>query len=127
MVRNLDRIAAVLALIIGAMAIFAGGKVLLGNDPGYYVINWLVVYNFVIGLISAFVTAILIWKRSRYALPAAIATLSLHALVMLTILIGFGNVVAKDSIVAMTIRIVVWAIIVGLLIVARRCTSAANA
>jgi hypothetical protein len=30
---NLNKIAAVLAFIIGGMAIFAGGKVLLRNDP----------------------------------------------------------------------------------------------
>lgn len=127
MAKNSYRIAAVLALIIGTMAIFAGGRVLLGNDPGYYVIDWLLVYNFLLGLLSAFVTAILIWKRSRYALPAAIATLSLHILVMLTILIGFGDVVAKDSLVAMTIRIVVWAIIVGLLVFSARRTATASA
>ena len=38
---TLNKIAAILAFGIGAMAVFAGGKVLLGNDPGYYVINWL--------------------------------------------------------------------------------------
>ena len=113
--KSLYRIAAVLAFIIGAMAIFAGGQVLLGKDPGYYVINWLPVYNFIVGVLSVFVIALLIWKRSTYAIPAAVATLSLHTLVMLTILIGYGDVVAKDSIVAMTIRITVWLIILGLL------------
>ena len=113
--KSLYRIAAVLAFIIGAMAIFAGGQVLLGKDPGYYVINWLPVYNFIGGVLSVFVIALLIWLRSPYAIPAAVAMLSLHALVMLTILIGYGDVVAKDSIVAMTIRITVWLIILGLL------------
>ena len=37
MKRPLSKIAAVLAFIIGAMAVFAGGQVLLGRDPGYYV------------------------------------------------------------------------------------------
>ena len=37
-------IAAALALVIGVMAIIAGGQVLfLGRDPGYDVIDWLVV------------------------------------------------------------------------------------
>lgn len=31
----LTKIAAVLAFIIGAMAVFAGVQVLLGNDPGF--------------------------------------------------------------------------------------------
>lgn len=32
---NLSKIASILAFVIGAMAIFAGGKVLLGIPPGY--------------------------------------------------------------------------------------------
>ncbi|MDZ7843225.1 MAG: hypothetical protein U5K99_00245 [Anaerolineales bacterium] len=40
-----NRTAAALAFIIGAMAIFAGGQVLLGNMPDYYVLDWLPVFN----------------------------------------------------------------------------------
>lgn len=36
---NLNKNAAVLAFIVGAMAVFAGGQVLLGKLPDYYVIN----------------------------------------------------------------------------------------
>jgi len=43
---TLNEIAAILALIIGGMAIFAGGSALLGRDPGYYFINWLLLYNY---------------------------------------------------------------------------------
>lgn len=49
-----NRIAALLALVIGLMAIFAGGRVLLGILPDYYVIDWLPVYNFIMGAVSAF-------------------------------------------------------------------------
>ena len=42
------KIASILAFIIGGMAVFAGAQVLLGNDPGYYVINWLPIYNYTI-------------------------------------------------------------------------------
>ena len=117
---NRSRIAAVLALIIGAMAVFAGGRVLLGNDPGYYVIGWLPVYNFIIGLLSASLVAWLIWKQSRYAIPAAALVLVTHAVVMLILLIGYGDVVARDSIVAMTIRITTWVIILALLAYPKR-------
>lgn len=37
---NLNKIASVLAFIIGAMAAVAGGQVLVGKTPEYYVINW---------------------------------------------------------------------------------------
>jgi len=124
--KNLYRISAVFALIIGGMAVIAGWQVLLGQDPGYYVIDWLPVYNFIIGLLSVFVTAILIWKCSPYAIPAAVATLSAHVAVMLILLIGYGDVVAKDSIVAMTTRITVWVIILALLFYASRRNVAAS-
>lgn len=111
-----NRTAAVLAFIIGAMAIFAGGQVLLGNMPDYYVIAWLPVYNFALGLASSFFTAIVLWKNGKLALAAALTTLGLHVLVMLILLGGYREVVASDSIRAMTIRISAWAIITGLII-----------
>lgn len=118
--RILSKIAAVLAFIIGAMAIFAGGQVLLGKDPGYYVIGWLPVYNFTAGLLTVAVTAVLIWRGSRYALPAAVITLAAHVLVMVILQTAYRGVVAVDSIRAMTIRIVVWLVILGLMLVQRR-------
>lgn len=117
---KLTKIAAILAFMIGVMAVFAGGRVLLGTDPGYYVIDWLPVYNFTVGMITVLVTAILIWKNSRYAWPAAVATLSAHVLVMLSLLIAYRDVVAPDSLVAMTVRIVVWLIILALLRAAKK-------
>ncbi len=112
---NLYRIASVLAFIIGAMAIFAGGQALLGRDPGYYVINWLLLYNYTMGVLTIFVTAILIWKRHKLAMPAAMGTFGVHALVMLILQVGYHGVVAMESIVAMTVRIVVWGVILGLM------------
>lgn len=111
----LSKIAAILAFIIGGMAIVAGGKVLLGEDPGYYVINWVPVYNYTVGILTVFVTAILIWARSRPSLPAAIATLSFHGLVLLILQAAYSSVVATESIRAMTIRLAVWIIILGLM------------
>ena len=98
-----NKIASIIAIVIGGMAIFAGGKVLLGNDPGYYVINWLPVYNYTIGILTVFVVAILMWVNSKLALPAAMGTFSVHALVMLILQTTYREVVAPDSIQAMTI------------------------
>ena len=112
---NLNKIAAVLAFIIGAMAVFAGGQVLLGNLPDYYVINWLPVYNYTVGILTVFVTAILIWSRHRFAMPVAIATFGIHTLVMLILQISYRDVVAIDSIVAMTVRMTIWIIILAML------------
>ena len=112
---TLNKIAAILAFVIGAMAVFAGGKVLLGNDPGYYVINWLPVYNYTIGILTVFITAALIRVRHRLALPIAAATFGVHTLVMLVLQVAYRDVVAIDSVVAMTIRLIAWVIILTLM------------
>lgn len=111
------KIAAVLAFIIGAMAIFAGGQVLLGKVMDYYVIDWLPIYNLIAGLVSSFITAILIWKGSKYAMSAAIGIFAVHGTVMLVLQIAYQEVVAPDSIKAMTVRLVVWLIILSLMII----------
>lgn len=103
--------AAIIAWIIGGMAVFVGGRVLLGTLPDYYVIEWLPIYNFIVGVVTVLVTAVLIWRNSRYALPAAIVTLTAHILVLLT---AFRDVVAQDSLVAMVVRSVTWTIILVL-------------
>ena len=111
----LNKIGAILAFIIGGMAVFAGIKVLLGNDPGYYVINWLPIYNYTAGIFSVFISAILIWTNHKFAKWMAIGTLAVHFLVMVILQTAYRNVVAPDSIMAMTIRISVWVIILGLI------------
>ena len=110
-----NKIASVLAFLIGGMAIFAGGKVLLGIDPGYYVIHWVPVYNYTIGILTVFITAILIWTNSRFAPLAAVGTFSLHAVVMVLLQAVFRSTVASESIQAMTLRLIVWAVILGLM------------
>ena len=116
----LNRIASVLAFIIGLMAVFAGGKVLLGLLPDYYVISWLPIYNFTMGLVSIFFSAIVIWRNNRFAMPAAIGTFGLHAIVMLILQTAYREVVATDSIVAMTVRMSFWVLIIILLFLQQR-------
>ncbi len=111
----LNKIAAMLAFIIGAMAIFAGGKVLLGILPDYYVIQWLPPYNFTLGVLSAFLASPLIWKNHPFAMPFALAIFSLHAVVLLILQPAFRHVVAPDSLFAMTVRLVAWLAILALL------------
>ncbi|MDX9992272.1 MAG: hypothetical protein RBS68_09515 [Anaerolineales bacterium] len=120
MKRNLNRIAAALAFLIGAMSIVAGGKALQGWDPGYNVLGWLPVYNFAMGILTVLIPSILIWRAGRFALPAAIATFGIHALTLLVLVAAFRGVVAAESISAMVFRIAVWAVILGLMFFARR-------
>ena len=111
------KIATILSFIIGIMAVFIGVRVaFLGQKMPYYVIGWLPVYNLVLGLIAVFISTILIWKNSRFALPISIATLVSHSAVTLFLLIGYMGTVSVFSLVAMFIRIATWVIILKLLL-----------
>jgi len=107
--------AALLAALMGAMATGAGGTVLLGRDPGYPVIDWLPYYNFGAGLLSLLVTSILIWRRHPWAMPLSVLTFVVHSAVLGTLLTVLRDTVANESIVAMVIRVVSWAVILGLM------------
>lgn len=113
----LAKAASVLALAIGAMAVFSGGRVLIGQIPDYYVIDWVPVYNFSVGVITVAFSAIVIWRNSKLALPTAIATLGSHSIVMTVLQTVYRDVVASESIKAMTIRIGAWSIILALLLI----------
>ncbi len=117
---KLTKIAALLAFIIGAMAIFSGGQVVLGKIMDYYVIDWLPIYNLIVGIISVFITTILIWKGSKFAMPAATGTFVSHSAVMLVLQMAYREVVAPDSIKATTVRMVLWAIILTLMAIQSR-------
>ena len=117
---NLTKTAAVLAFIIGAMAIAAGGQVVLGKVMDYYVIDWLPIYNLAAGLVSALVTAFVIWKGCKLALPLTLVTLASHVTVMVILLTAYGGVVASDSLTAMSLRIGVWLVVTALMVIAAR-------
>ncbi len=113
---KLNKMAAVLAWIIGGMAIFAGGQVVvLHHTVDYYVIPWLPVYNFVLGLVTFFFIALGIWKDKPYAPKLALAVLLSHGTVLALLLTVYQAVVASESLRAMTVRVVTWVLIVALL------------
>jgi len=110
----MNQIAAILAFIIGSMSIIAGGKAMRGWDPGYSVITWLPVYNFVMGILTL-IPAIFIWVNHRYAMIAVIGTFSIHTIVLLLLLTIFRGQVATQSIAAMAFRVIAWVAILALL------------
>ena len=77
---TLNKIASSLAFLIGGIAVVAGGLVLLGQETDYFVINWLLLYNYTVGALTVSVTAILIWRNSKLAMPAAIATFTVEVM-----------------------------------------------
>lgn len=110
----LTKFPSILAFLVGAMSIVAGGMVMRGWRPGYSILSWLPVYNFVLGLL-ALIPAYLLWMDNRYAFTASIVTFALHAVVLLLLLTFFCGQVATQSIGAMSFRVVVWIIILALL------------
>lgn len=113
---TLNKIASSLAFLIGGVAVIAGGLVLLGQETDYLVINWLLLYNYTVGVLTVSITAILIWTNNKLALPAALATFGAHTSVMLILLISYRGIVSAHSLEDMTVRIIVWMIILVLML-----------
>lgn len=116
---TLYRIASILAFLVGIMSIVAGGKAMQGWNPGYSVLSWLPVYNFVMGIL-ALIPAVLLWTNHRYAMNTSIATFGIHVIVLLILLTVFRNTVAYQSLAAMLFRLVIWIAILTLMFIQAR-------
>ncbi len=110
----LTRIASAIAVLVGGMSIVAGGMVMRGWQPGWSVINWLPIYNFIVGLLTL-IPAYLLWVNYRYALPFSIAVFSVHTIVLILLIIVFRNTAAFQSVGAMSFRVAAWVVILALL------------
>lgn len=107
--RVVQKIAVAVAGLFGVVTIIAGGRVLLGSDPGYLVFRPLLLYNTVMGVVYL-AAAIAIWRsvvRGR-AVAGAIFGLNLVVLLGIALIYRRGGAVAVDSLRAMTLRTVVW-------------------
>ncbi|MFO7673983.1 MAG: hypothetical protein R6V74_09790 [Lutibacter sp.] len=108
--KNLYKIAAILAVLIGGISIVSGSKVLMGIDiKDYTVLNWLVIYNVIFGAISI-VAAFLIWKNNSIAKKMVVFILASHTFIAIY-LYFFSESVALESIKAMSFRISIWILI----------------
>ncbi|MFO7560767.1 MAG: hypothetical protein R6X10_18220 [Desulfobacterales bacterium] len=113
---------ALLAVLFGAMTIFAGFRVLAGTNPGYVVFLPLLMYNTVMGFVYVGVGAIA-WRSLNLGKIGARAIFVLNLIVLAAISVVYTSegAVAIDSLRAMTLRTVVWlAIFSGLWWLSRR-------
>lgn len=113
------RVAAVVGVLFGGLAVVAGTRVLAGLDvPDYVVHLWLVWYNVAAGALGVAV-GVGLWRVRPRAITAAWALTAAHASVLIAIAAWrvAGGALADDSLVAMTLRTLVWLVIV---LVARR-------
>ncbi len=105
------KIAAVVAAIMGLMALVTGTRVLVGAFvPDYHVLPWLVKYNVTMGAVSVF-TGVVLWLRTKIALRLTALVTVAHVTVLALLLTVFHSVVATHSIRAMIFRSVVWLIL----------------
>jgi hypothetical protein len=114
---DLERSAAVVGLVFGLATLAAGGSVLLGRDPGYLVYRPLLLFNTAMGIAYLY-AGFEAWKRSERGYTAAGAILAVNAAVLVWIVYLFrtqAEVVAIDSVRAMTLRTVVWLVLWGVL------------
>jgi uncharacterized membrane protein len=110
------KIAAILALFISVMSVFAGLKVLLEIDiKDYNVLVWLVLYNVIFGAISI-VVAYFIWKNYTKAKKLTLFVLAMHLMVFLYLKF-MSTTVASESIKAMLFRTSIWALIAVLALI----------
>lgn len=111
-VRVVQSIATASAVLFGVATLVAGGRVLLGSDPGYEVFRPRLIYNTTMG-VAYVVAGITIWRSfnsGRYA-AGAIFLLNLVVLVAIIVVYHSGGPVAVDSLRAMTLRAVVWLVL----------------
>lgn len=111
-IRIVRILTAAVAILFGIATLFAGGRVLLGSDPGYVVFRPLLIYNTAMG--AAYLAAgVAIWRSANAGRYAAGAVFLLNLLVLVAILVVYrgGGAVAVDSLRAMTLRTVVWLVL----------------
>ncbi len=112
-----DRVASILAILIGLLSIREGGAVLLGvTVPDFPVVTWLVWYNVALGVVSV-AAGTGMWIKRYWSRTLALNILALHAVVFagLVALYQFGQTVAHRSIFAMMFRTFTWIVIYSLL------------
>ena len=111
-----ELIVALAAALFGVLTVVAGGRVLLGGDPGYVVYRPLLLFNTVMGVVYVGV-ALLAWRGHRAAVIGAsvVAASNLLVLVILGWLFATGAAVAAESLGAMSFRTIAWAVLLAVL------------
>lgn len=100
---------AAVAVLFGVLTLVAGGRVLLGSDPGYVVFRPLLIYNTGMGL-AYLAAGIAIGRNANAGKNAAGAIFLLNLVVLAGILVTYrgGGAVAVESLRAMAFRTVGW-------------------
>jgi len=104
------KIVAVVAAIMGLMAVITGSRVLLGVfDPGYQYFTALLVYNVTMGVVSI-LAGYFIWKQEDIATYITYFITGAHIIVFLLLKTVYSDIISDHSVHAMTFRSVAWII-----------------
>ena len=107
------KIAAGIAVIFSLLTIVAGSQVLLGmTQPAYIVLTPLLIYNVFMGFVGV-MTGVAFWMNHKKAVILIKIVAGAHLVVLLTIVVIYlaAVAVARQSIQAMSLRVVIWTII----------------
>jgi hypothetical protein len=108
--KYLNKIVAVIAIIIGSMSIVTGLRVIGGFfEPGYQYFLTLVSYNVIMGAVSV-IAGIYIWQRNKNSLLYSKIITAAHIIVLVLLLTIFSDVISDHSIGAMIFRSIAWLI-----------------
>jgi hypothetical protein len=112
-----DRVACILAVMVGLLAVREGGAVLFGvSAPGEQVLPWLAWYGAAMGILSV-IAGIGIWMQAEWSVSLGVNIVVFNAIVCAG-LIGldrFVQPVAAAGIFGTMFRTVTWVVIVFLL------------
>jgi hypothetical protein len=100
---------AIAAVLFGIVTIVSGVRVLLGSDPGYVVYMPLLRFNTIMG-VAYIAVGVVAWRNLRLGVygAAAICVLNLVAIAAIGYLYAPNGSIASTSVLAMTLRTVVW-------------------
>ncbi|MDP2207543.1 MAG: hypothetical protein Q8K98_02050 [Bacteroidota bacterium] len=110
------KIAAGIAVIFSILTTVDGFQVLLGiSKPDYIVLQPLLIYNVIMGVVGVIV-GVMLWLNRERALKLAVIVTSMHLIVLALVSMMHlaGGAVALHSVKAMGLRSIVWLGIVWL-------------
>lgn len=112
---------AIVAAIFGVATAIVGTRALLGSGPGYVIYLPLLRFNAIMG-IAYVAVGVIAWRNLKLAVygAAAICVLNLLALASIAYLYAPGGPIARESLQAMAFRTVVWVVLLGVLLWAKR-------
>lgn len=120
------RVVAIVAIVFGVVTVMAGVRALAGASPGYVVYVPLMVFNTIMGFVYV-ASGLVAWRNPGLAVygAAAICSLNLIVLASISYLYTPAGPIARESLQAMTFRVVVWLLLFLVLAWASRGRSSA--